>query len=113
MLHPNRVEYLVCTYPCDMYSVSSLSKSAVLETYARNGLDDISCVYSEVAETYYRPTSAELVEIEDALKAGQVVESARDTQFWATMAGVRAARRPKAIALHMAEAQLIDIPGIV
>ena len=51
--------------------------------------------------TYYSPTSAESVDMDEALKAGHVEEPAREMHFWAMVKEVEDAKIVKSIDFRM------------
>jgi hypothetical protein len=59
--------------------------------------------------SYYNPTSWELVEIEEALKAGHVVEPLNDMQFCASVTEVEDASRPSRNGVFIASVLLFDL----
>ena len=62
----------------------------------RNGLDELAASQASIrTSTYYKPTKAESVEMEEALNAEQAVEVASDMQLCARTVGVRRANAPK------------------
>ena len=89
----------------------------MLETNARNGLQrepgqrlDYMGYWGN--DPYYKLVSSGLVEMEEALKAEQVVDSVNGIQFWASATEVKEASKLRKIGFPQAARLLLfDLPG--